>query len=172
MGHLSSIHPQNLPSVPFPLPDAPHPQPSLPNVPFSLPDAPHPSPVSLKLGHLSSIHPPNLPDVPQNGTPVKHPAPKPPRCPLNWDTSQTFSPQTCPVSPKLGHLSRIHPPNLPDVPKTGTPVNHPSPKPARCPLNWDTGQIFSPQTCPMSQLWHRRHHRREGTAAEQAPPPE
>ena len=68
----------------------------------------------------------------------------PARCPQNWDTWQTFSPQTCPTL------------NLPDVPKTGTPVKHSAPKPARCPSNWDTCQTLSPQTCPMSpKLGHR-----------------
>ena len=112
----------------------------------------------------------------------------PARRPLNWDTCQTFSPQTSPMSPKLGHLSSIHPPNRPGVPQNGTPVKHPPPKPprcpfptARCPPKWDTCQASTPQTCPMSQFWgHRagiagtttgkasppgRQHRLTGTAA-------
>lgn len=67
------------------------------------------------MGHLSNFRHPNLPDVPQNGTHVKHPAPKHPRCPLNWDTCQIFSPQTCPMSLKMGHRANIQASVLPGV---------------------------------------------------------
>ena len=125
-------------SHPWPPSTAPRPQ---PHVPFSRPDAPSPFPVSPKLGHLSNIQPPNQPGVPKTGTPGKHPSLKPARCPSNWDTRQTSGPKTCPMSQKQGHLSSIHPPNLPDVPVLGT------------------------------SGWHRRHHHRAGTTTGEASPP-
>ena len=142
LGHLANIQPPNLPD--------PKPARCPKNRDTCQTFSPQTSQMSLKLGHLSNIRAPNLPDVPLKGTPGKHPGLKPARCPQNWDTCQTFSPQTSQMSLKQGHLSNIRAQNLPDVPLKGTPVKHQGPKPVRCPSKRDTCQTFSPQTSPMS----------------------